>query len=464
MATHLFFDDQWLVRRKGLKRAYGSPELIKDSVYYDQNVNTSVGTVKVIFDERINKYHLYYTAFAPDRRHGVFVSESDDGIHWSPAEVSQDKKRGLAPNCCIDLENNTETVAYFYVKGDKKPYKFLNSECLYGTEWRCDCRLFESADGLNFEKTDVVWHSATLGCEPLGGGFYNPLTESYIINCRPIWGDRRVCYIETKDFKTFSDPILVLQCDSIDEPLMDLQGMSAHWYKDLAVGFLFCYRVPEDPLDKAVGGKVFAQLAYSYNGITFQRSLRDAFLGNGEPGDITAGMVWPSDMRIDENGDVLITVAASKMEHGFFEAPCSGSIATYKLRKDDFIHFEALNGESTLCTRCIHYFGDGLFINLKCPEGKATCAIYDDNVVDRMRNPIEGFTHEDCIPFTGDDKYWTPKFKTKNIEELKGKNFMVEIKMSNGIIYSISGNYQKMMATEIFRYKAYGELPTRKGF
>lgn len=461
----LFFDDQWIIRRDSLKREYGKPRLIPDSVYYDPNVNASIGSAKVIYDERINKYRLYYTGYIKNRDHGVFVSEGDDGIHWKPLNIAKQAgiENPMAPNQCVPEEWLNEAVAFYYVKGAEKPYKIMASKCLYGTEWCCDCRILESADGIKFENTGFVWHNTTMGCEPLGGCFFNEITNTFIICCRPIWGDRRVCYVETPDFKTFSEVTPILQADSIDEPLMDIQGMSGHWYENMAIGFVFCYHVPTEPLDKAIDGKVDAQLAYSFNGKTFMRSLRTPFMENGEAGDITSGMVWPSDMHIDANGDILITTPCSNLEHGYFEKEGSGCIATYKLRKDDFIHLATDGGHGRLCTRFLYSEDSKFSINIKCPHGIATCAIYDDNVLDKYRKPLEGFSHEDCIPFTGDSTEWIPEFKNHSIAELKEKVFMLEIKLNNGILYSIRGNFIKMMATELFYYKHTGKLPTRKG-
>lgn len=137
MAAQLFFDDQWFIRRDSLKREYGRPQLIADSVYRDPNVSTSIGSAKVIYDERINKYRLYYTGYIKDRRHGVFVSEGDDGIHWKPLNVAEQAgiENPLAPNQCVSEEFLNEAVAFFYVKGVEKPYKMMATELFYYKKW-----------------------------------------------------------------------------------------------------------------------------------------------------------------------------------------------------------------------------------------------------------------------------------------------------------------------------------------
>ena len=469
MKTQLFFDDQWLVGRDNLVRHYGRPELIEDAVYRDPYVNTSVGCLKIFFEETIQKYIMLYSGFNAKKESGVFMAQSDDAIHWSPRNVAKEAgiENPMAPNQCIPCDFLTEPVAF--LKDDNAPaaerYKVFGSKCYYDTERRCVCYLLTSPDGIHFKNTGIRWHDTLMGCEPLGGAFYNEQTDSFIINCRPIWGDRRVCRVETKDFKTFTQPELVLQADSIDEPLMDIQGMNAFDYEDMKIGFVFCYHVPPEPKDKAMDGKVDCQLAYSLNGRSFQRSLREPFIGNGEPDSLTAGMVWPCNVRQDEkDGTLYITAAASTLEHGYFGVPGSGSILTYKLRRDGFVYLEAAGGEGRLCTRCMYYQGGGFGIHLACPAGVATCALYDDDVVHPYRKPMEGFGHEDCIPFTGDSDFWTPTFKNRNLEELKGKCFMLEIKLKNGRLYALRGNFINMMATEVFRFNAHGDLPTRQGF
>lgn len=468
MKTQLFFDDQWLVGRDNLVRHYGRPELIQDSVYRDENVSTPVGSLNIFREEASQKYIMLYLGFRPDRQSGVFLAESDDAIHWRPRNVAKEAgiEHPLAPNQCVSSDFLNEPVAI--LRDDAAPaeerYKVLGSKCFYDTERRCQCFVLTSPDGIHFKNTGIQWHNTLMGCEPLGGAFYNELTDSFIIHCRPIWGDRRVCRVETKDFKTFTQPELVLQADSIDEPLMDIQGMNAFDYQGMKIGFVYCYHVPAEPKDKAIDGKVDCQLAYSLNGRSFQRSLREPFIGNGDPGSLTYGMVWPRSVRQEADGTVYITAAASTLEHGYFGVPGSGSIVTYRLRRDGFVYLEPAGGEGRLCTRCMYYEGGGFGINIECPNGTATCALYDDDVVHPFRKPMEGFGHDDCIPFTGDSDFWTPQFKNRDIEQLKGRCFMLEIKLKSGRLYSLRGNFINMMATEVFRFHSHGDLPTRKGF
>lgn len=464
MQTFLFFDDQWLVGRDNLERKYGQPKLIRDSVYKDPNVNTPVCFNKVFFDEKTGKYILFYNGFKKGTREtGLFTAESDDGIHWTPRNVAEQAGvvNPIAPNHCVNGVD--ESVSMIYDKKNER-YVLLANKTNYGTTYDCQNIIYTSKDGIKFENTGITWHKTLMGCEPLGGVFYNPLHDNYVINCRPIWGDRRVCIVETDNFEEFTEPELILQVDSLDPPCCDIQGMSAFYYDGYFIGILYPYFPPMEPKDKSVFGKVNSQLAYSLNGRSFQRSLRTPFIGNGEPGDPTYGMVWPDNVRVADNDKIYITATACTLEHGFWEKYGTGSIVTYELRKDGFICLEPSGGVGRLCTRCVYYDGGDFTINVEAPEGFATCAFYDDNVTDFFRKPIDGFSHEDCVPFTGDSTSWTPQFKEHSVEELKDKVFMIEIKLTNGRLYAIRGNFRKMMATEVFQYNYSGKLPDRQGF
>ena len=101
----------------------------------------------------------------------------------------------------------------------------------------------------------------------------------------------------------------------------------------------------------------------------------------------------------------------------------------------------------------------------------ATVAVYDScenedvegmNVLG-IAKKIAGFTHDDCIPFSGDSTEWVPQFKNgRKIDELSGKTLVFEICFTDGKIYSISGNCTDLFNTEGARYRKFGILPKSK--
>ena len=156
------------------------------------------------------------------------------------------------------------------------------------------------------------------------------------------------------------------------------------------------------------------------------------------------------------------------MEHGpAFQNPGSGKILVYKLRSDGFIAFETEDKTkpSFVTTREKIWHGGELTINIKAQN--ATVAVYDScesedmggNVLG-MAVPLEGYGHEDCIPFGGDSIDWTVCYKNgRTLDELKNKTLVFEVKFTDGSLYSISGDFTDVFNTQAARFRKFGILP-----
>jgi hypothetical protein len=97
----------------------------------------------------------------------------------------------------------------------------------------------------------------------------------------------------------------------------------------------------------------------------------------------------------------------------------------------------------------------------------ATVAVYisdeselvSSNVLGIAR-PLPGYTHEDCIPFSGDSRDFCPVYKSgKTLDELIGKTIVFEIRFTDGTLYSISGDYTDVFNTQAARYRKLGIMP-----
>ena len=89
MNTALFWDDQRIFCRKGLKRIYGEPEFLPDSVYYDPQNSASGGMPSIVQNPK-GDYTLFYQAFTPEHKTYAFAATSPDGIHWIPRDTAKE--------------------------------------------------------------------------------------------------------------------------------------------------------------------------------------------------------------------------------------------------------------------------------------------------------------------------------------------------------------------------------------
>ena len=226
---------------------------------------------------------------------------------------------------------------------------------------------------------------------------------------------------------------------------------------------------------KYSNGVIDTQLAYSYDGRYWRRSLRKPFISGlkeENPEQINNyNLMWVCSMLKEDEDKIRFYASGSQLEHGpAFYNPGTGKMFIYEMRRDGFVSLATENPceSSRLATREKVWHGGELHINLICD--KATVAVYvtdEDKMVSLnvlgSTRLLEGYGHDDCMPFSGDCIDWVPEFKSgKTIDELKGKTIVFEIKFDNGEIFSLSGNYTDVFNTHAARYRRDGELPKNK--
>lgn len=223
---------------------------------------------------------------------------------------------------------------------------------------------------------------------------------------------------------------------------------------------------------KYKNGIIDTQLAYSYDGQYWQRSLREPFISGlslrKELGNTNYNMVWVCNMRKGNDGNIYFYGSASELEHGSaFHQPGTGKILVHKMRNDGFVSLSTENAQETssVATREKVWHSGEIHFNLKAK--KATVAVYvsdesefvNGNVLG-IAKPIDGYTHDDCIAFSGDCTDWVPKYKSgKRINDLSGETLVFELRFEDGEVFSLSGDYTDVYNTQAARYRKYGVLP-----
>jgi hypothetical protein len=205
-----------------------------------------------------------------------------------------------------------------------------------------------------------------------------------------------------------------------------------------------------------MGGKSDVQLAYSHNGWHWQRSLRDAFLANGDPGDPDAGCLQASSMVRTENGNLRIFACTSKREHGDVP-PEDGYICGYDLRRDGFIYLESDHTIGQIGTRAVFWHGGELEVNVQCPVGWAAV-----QVTDPRGTPLPGYTFAECHRFTGDDVAWTPTWKSaKTLAALSDQMIRLEIRVQNGRLFALRGDFVICQLRDVRQFESNGIRPRK---
>ena len=319
-------------------------------------------------------------------------------------------------------------------------------------------------------REDVRWHPSPP--DPLTAVFRNEVRGSYVITTRPEGGDRRIAAIETRDWKSFSKPELILQTDALDAPLTQAYGMVVLPYEGYYLGMLWLFHCVPEPPTKYLGGHVDCQLSYSLNGWHFQRGLRDPFIPNGPPGDPDSGTVYPTSMVTLEDGSLRIYASACTLEHGNVPAGDAGSLVAYSLRQDGFTYLESTGGRGVVGARALYWRGGEAEINVQAQGGEVRAQLCDagrvvgDAPLRSATSPLEGYAFDDCEPFSGDDTAWTPRWKGgKTLSQMAGKPLRLEVRLDSARLYAIRGHFVQMLGRQRNALEMRGTVPEpRPGF
>lgn len=448
MYTQLFFDDQFLLGREHLTRVYAQPELIGE--YKDPMFSTDFPALSA-FETADGKIRILYHGRRDDGGEGTFLAVSGDGVHFEPESTvsSLDLPGRIAPHQVLVTVPGQEVAAIVedpFCDASER-YKLLftaeNKE-----EFRMDGFVYVSPDLVHFRRIEGdAWNG---GAEPVTSAFWNSVRNCFTVIRRPGWGDRRVGCTDTMDFRTFTPFELCVQEDCFDQPLDEVYGMNVLPYAGMFIGFPFLYTDNKsDHFVKFKGGNIYPQLAYSFDGHHFQRSLRSSYLKEyvGQP-----SMFWLSGLLPRKNGETLMYVTKAGGEHGTgFWHSTGGVISIYRARKDGFIALQTDDGEEGLLTTR-EYIWNGGEVSINLSASHATCAIYDES-----QSPVEGFGHGDCEPFRGDSTAWQPRFRGGSMNCLIGKTVSIEIRFTDGRLYSVSGDMQPMSYQQARRYRKLGK-------
>ena len=477
MYTLLFFDDWHLHSRTNLQRRVGSPKLIEEATFHDPHVDVAWGFPTVLWDEESGKWRCYYQGELAERGKCKvpLMAESEDGVRWEIPDLSDR----------VDLPNR-EAPHQVYAGHMHEWCHVYDDPNAHGTDQRfkslasrpagplsVESFLLASPDGLCWHAVENVrWHPT--GVDPGQFIFWNPYRQSYVLSIRPYVGDRRQAICETTDWKTFTEPELALQPDALDTPSALFYGMPVVPYDQMFIGMLWVYHT--DPSvyrrDKfltgrlqmqqgddisRIMGKVDCQLVYSINGWHFQRSLREPFIPNGAPGEPGSGCIYPS--SVVPHADVLrIYSSASQGEHAQLRndpASRQSAITLHEMRKDGFIYLEPPGGTGEFTTKWMLWDRGELSINVSAPHGELLV-----QVMDTYNEPLEGYSYEECAPFTGDSQSWSPRWRDgRGMAALRGRIVRLGVRLANGRIYAMRGEFEFKTMCEAHLYMRTGVRP-----
>ena len=448
----LFLDDNAVAKIENLKRTLHQPEK-RGAVIRSANPSQTIQTrTAPVWDPEAKHFKLWVMSTDEPLR------ISTDGLHWTA---------GPRPNLRIDHA--------VYDPHDKDPARRFKAALL-------NEGFAVSPDGVQWTKLDLP----AIPSSDEGNFSYDPSEGLYIHSVKrggPF--GRSVAIATSLDFKTWRDYGVVFHADELDQEIgmrriverlgnpqlkqteyntpehysVQIYNMGVFHYEGHYIGLPSIYhhtgKVPpgwpgfeklrlSPAMKDAVGkygdytGFYNIQLVTSRDLVHWQRvAERQPFL---EASPLGAGaydtqtIIGPSApvVRDDElwfyyTGIKHYAFVASGNEAGYDDYyPDKGAICLAVLRRDGFVSLDAGAEPGTLLTRPFVLAGTTLHVNVDARAGELGVTVLGD----------DGQTVAVAEPFTGNQPHAALRWKSSNLNSVKGKTVSLRLSLRNARLYS----------------------------
>ena len=467
MNTIAFLDDFGLQQRHQTKRRFFTPRIIEGSGYNDPKFRAAYSTIAYVPEQdRYLMWANFNTVFAvlgKTSEHCLLaLAESQDGIHYTPVEGGLPGFGDIHNVVYAGKGASVHGATVLYDPRDPDPARRFKCAAALDEPGEVmqysPCTLAFSPDGRHWTLDGDKYTWSRYWSDSYNALIYNPVLQCYQVFCRAVGTDRRICTVTSKDLVHWSEPRLVLHPDTLDAPGTEFYAMPVCYHDGVFYGNLWIFDTDdEDPVAYKMAGRMRVELAYSYDGLSWNRthqpSLDMADYDSDGYGVFQA--VIHNTILSKERDRWLATVIQHRGGHGagMYKPGDANHLPTainhdttdYSVRRiaemkpGRYCGLEAIGLSARIHTKnLLMPRTGGAFptINVACPYGEMRVRI-----LDTRNRPVPGFDYADCVPFRGDTLAWKPLWKNRRIEEIAGKLFNLEIELNAGCIFGISGDF-----------------------
>ena len=465
-----FFDDFWLKYKSSTVRRWFAPQYFSD---YCDPAFGGICACSLIPDKASGKYRLYYNGFDPLNEVNCFtaLSESGDLQSFEPVEIKPSTSKH--PAHVIDIkgegvdacEHGMRTFV-IYDRFESDPTRRYKLMCYLRNQQggqSNELLVAFSADGLHWElQRDMV--AVRGNSDAVNKLFYNPHTKAYGLIHRAAHVDRRIALKTTEDFRTWTDPKIILHPDprfNNDDSITELYGMTAAWHDGIFIGITVPYHMKfYESLYTNINGYMESELVYSYDGEHFMYTTNRPLVERPSPPLQGCAQTALVDICESFDGTEYILTARGFNVHHSRAVPemiqlqngRAFGAAFYKIRKDGFCGIEGMGAGAPglVLTRRLLLLEDDLTFNVN-----ASCGIARFGIVKGVGQPSErgqqrlqpnssiefheGFSFDDCVPFRQSDSVDTaPQWREHKLRELVGKRAYIAVELKCAILHAMS--------------------------
>lgn len=492
----MFFDDNFILSRKGLKRTIHSVE--KHGIISSANLPINKDLYgEIQFCQLINApdgegFYAYFTA-AYKGKTFIIIYHTKDGRKFKPIHLDQIKPEMIWGDLDKDELPNENNVVAFSVDNniqfnlavtDQYPSFFEFAE---GNQFKYGAffinkfprprvtHLYGSMDGVIWKS--IKHHQLTIIDETNRPG-YDSFKNRYLAYLRlwdphvkPSTGWRKVLLSESyeKDGELhFTDPLkpgaLVLESDESDPVGADIYDMPVTAYAGKYIGLPTVYNRRMSDVHEDLLETLSVELAYSHDGYDWQRiGQGNQFIPQGTGRSWDSGMTIPLGSPVIYNDKLLFHYRSTNRRHdeGDQNPDLVSGIGSTSLRIDGFVSLESGPEGGTVVTVPFFPQGKHLFLNADARGGEIRVEVLQDGHSVELKKAhanqeiIGLFNMDKCIPITGDSishqvrwehgenfiddfpKGWNNELLyVSRFKQLRERAIMLKIHLKNAKLYS----------------------------
>ena len=421
---------------------------------------------------------LWYYANNQDEksRRRLCYAESDDGVVFRRPTVNPRTNVGLdLPNAVIDDPVQGGCV---WIDPFAPPAERYRSQAKWGPPGKypgkgSSFHFYGSPDGFSWKET----HHLHIGdCDTQSVVFYDESYGRYVLYTRT-WkrfedhnlSSRKVRRLESDDLVNWSNEQIVWEADahdlaryvtSVGKPPVDCYGAcvfkypgAGNLYIMVAQHFWHWQDRPEhekwgyspDPenLDRTIvhlaPAVIDARLAYSYDGIHFERPIdRGPFLGVGPDGRFDSRWVWVLPNPVIREHDIWFYYYGGNRDHDHFVDSAAterlSGIGRAVMRRDAFVSAEADLDGGWLMTPLLRYNPGTLEVNAAASAG----GYVKVEVFDEQSRPIPGLSGKDSVRLCGDSVRLPVRWNSREFEKTANRPVRFKFYLREARLFSFT--------------------------
>ena len=430
-------EDRWMIERFVVPfQKYFHNPVIKKNLPWEGTGTLLGGTV--LFDTQDNLFKMWYTVWNSHAyynklpfSYNILYAESKDGIKWEKPILDLFHLKGT-----IGKKNNIIKLGWYKTQNidvELNPAPQSSAEKFIAIH-NDNGGIFVSysADGkdfnCSFESPAVWYHSDTQN-----NFVFDEVRNRWFMFVRPraYAGEglkhvnrRRIAVKESDDLVNWTHERTVIVPEEGD--VTDFYGMTVFRRGDMFFGLLRLY-------DAGKTNKVSVELVWSndaYRWFRLPLGAEKSPINLGEKNEWDAGQVYMTDKPVIKDDEMLFYYGGNQTSHN---VPGNPAIGLAKTKLDRLFGARSLPDMlGRILTRPFEVNGD-LFIN----------ADADGEILVEVRSairdePLEGWSFDDCTPFTGSKLNAPMNWGDKKLSDLNGKMIRLRFQLKDGTLFSFN--------------------------